>query len=69
MNQEYLPPRAGQQFRNNPERYFHVMAEGWFIFTREGIQGPFVDKDRAKGFLESHLSDLDGHDPSDSWRL
>lgn len=67
---EQLPTRAGEQFRSNPERYFHVMTEGWFVFTREGIQGPFIDKERAKGYLKIHLEDLqDDSDPSSSWRL
>lgn len=67
---EQLPTRAGEQFRSNPERYFHVMTEGWFVFTREGIQGPFIDKERAKYYLETHLEDLQADtDPSASWRL
>ena len=67
---EHLPNRAGEQFRSNPERFFHVMTEGWFVFTREGIQGPFVDKDRARGYLKLHIEDLKSNeDPSASWRL
>ena len=67
---ENLQQRAGEQFRSNPERFFHVMAEGWFIFTREGIRGPFVDKPRAKGYLVTLLEDLKSEDdPSASWRL
>lgn len=68
--QDYLPSRAGQHYRSNPERYFHVMTEGWFIFTREGIRGPFIDMPKAKGFLEMHLKDLQSdNDPSATWRL
>ena len=64
------PHRGGKHLRSNPERYFHVMAQGWFIFTREGIQGPFVDRPRAEAHLSSHLNELKGsQDPSASWRL
>ena len=68
--QQSLPARAGENYRSNPERFFHVMTQGWFVFTREGIQGPFVDKSRAKNYLETHLMDIRAEsDPSASWRL
>lgn len=68
--QNYLPPRAGEQYRSNPERYFHVMTQGWFVFTREGIRGPFIDMPKARVYLETYIKDLKPDiDPSTSWRL
>ncbi len=65
-----LPPRAGENHRGNPDRYFHVMAEGWFIYTREGVRGPFVDRNLALCFLQNHITDIKpDDDPSSSWRL
>jgi len=65
-----LPQRAGETHRSNPDRYFHVMTQGWFVFTREGIRGPFVDQQKAKGYLASHINDAQSDvDPSASWRL
>jgi len=63
--------RVGREHRRNPDRYFHVMTEGWYIFTREGIHGPFLDKTRAHNFLTQHLdiSKGESEDPSASWRL
>lgn len=63
--------RVGREHRRNPDRYFHVMTEGWYVFTREGIRGPFVDKTRAQNFLNKQLnsSNGEGEDPSASWRL
>jgi len=65
-----LPKRAGENHRGNPNRYFHVMTEGWFVYTREGVRGPFVDRDLAQSFLQSHISEIKAEDdPSNSWRL
>ena len=62
--------RNGESFRNNPDRFFHVMTQGWFLFTREGLQGPFLDRLSAEGFLNTHLSETQGEiDPAASWRL
>lgn len=63
--------RAGKQYRSNPDRYFHVMAEGWYIFTREGVRGPFLDKPRAATYLKQHIQggSQEQGDPSASWRL
>jgi len=68
--QQDLPMRAGEKFRSNPERFFHIMTEGWFMFTREGIRGPFIDMPRAKDYLTTYLGDIQSNkDPSASWRL
>jgi hypothetical protein len=60
--------RAGEQHRANTDRYFHVMSQGWYAYTREGIRGPFFDKNRAEGFI-IELLDQRNADPSSSWRL
>jgi len=39
--------RMGKESRENRERYFHVMGQGWYIFTREGTDGPYLNKDDA----------------------
>lgn len=67
---ESPPDRAGKQFRSNPDRYFHIMTKGWYIFTREGVKGPFFDKSRAAFYLQQHIHGYqDKMDPSNSWRL
>ncbi len=40
--------RSGKEHRVNTERYFHVMGQGWFVLTREGVNGPHVDRNKAK---------------------
>ncbi|MBI3560110.1 MAG: hypothetical protein HY080_00105 [Gammaproteobacteria bacterium] len=60
--------RIGEQHRVNVNRYFHVMSQGWYAYTREGIRGPFVDKLRAEVFIND-LGGKQDHDPSTSWRL
>lgn len=58
-----------RQIRKNPGRYFHVMTKGWFIFTREGVKGPFYDKGRAAFFLQQHISTADEcPGPGEAWR-
>ena len=57
------------QSRSNPDRYFHIMTKGWYIFTREGIKGPFYDKSRAALFLQHHIYEpAETPDPSEWWR-
>lgn len=63
-----LPTRAGEEYRLNHQRYFHVMNQGWYIHTREGISGPYIKKEDAIDYLESHIFQLTP-DPSASWRL
>ena len=41
-------PRAGEEYRTNAERLFHVDRVGWYIHTREGLCGPFDNKDGAE---------------------
>ena len=45
------PQRGGTAFRSGASRHFHVMGEGWFLCTREGVQGPFLDRQRANHYL------------------
>ncbi len=71
-NLEFEVPggRAGKQYRSNPDRYFHIMTEGWYIFTREGVRGPFYDKSQATNYLHGHIQGpQEEPDPSNSWRL
>ena len=70
FNSDESDPRAGEQYRSNPDRYFHVLTQGWYVFTREGIRGPFVDRNRANNYLKTHILDIEtDDDPSSSWRL
>ena len=39
--------RAGKEHRVNTERYFHVMGQGWYVLTREGVDGPYVERSEA----------------------
>lgn len=62
--------RAGEQHRNNVDRYFHVMSQGWYVYTREGVRGPFIDKPRAETFIKGLCNPhMDDNDPSEAWRL
>ena len=63
-----LPARAGEEYRLNQQRYFHIMNQGWYIHTREGISGPYLRKEDANEYLEGHLNQL-APDPSEAWRL
>jgi hypothetical protein len=41
-------PRAGKAFRDIPDRMFEVRNIGWYVHTREGLNGPFNDKRDAE---------------------
>ena len=70
MNAQVNASRAGKNHRSNQDRYFHVMSQGWFMYTREGIQGPFFDRQQAQHHLWKMLDELKGEkDPSAGWRL
>jgi len=47
-------PRAGEECRANAERLFLVDKVGWYVHTREGLSGPFDNKDSA----ETHVAEL-----------
>lgn len=42
------PERAGKEHRVNTERYFHVMGQGWYVLTREGVGGPYTERSEVK---------------------
>ena len=63
-----IPSRAGKEYRLNHQRYFHVMNQGWYMHTREGVRGPYLKKEDASEHLEGHIIQLTP-DPSASWRL
>lgn len=60
--------RTGKQDRNNPDRFFHVMGQGWYAFTREGVIGPYVTKERANELLEELITSQIPVSQSESWR-
>jgi len=49
-------PRSGRHDRINSDRYFHVMNQGWYALTREGIRGPFLNKQDAEEFVAKVIS-------------
>jgi len=62
--------RSVRLMRANPDRFFHIMAEGWYIYTREGVRGPFIDKPLATNYLQRLIDGIDDkEDPSSAWRL
>jgi len=60
--------RKGEQYRANAHRYFHVMSQGWYVHTRDGVRGPFNDKSLAVGFI-TQLIDQNKAAADLSWRL
>ncbi|MFV2061158.1 MAG: DUF6316 family protein [Gammaproteobacteria bacterium] len=77
--------RTGSSNRINPDRFFHVMNQGWYIFTREGVQGPYDQRNDAETHIsvtivnpDSFTKDTeesenstanDSSDNNDSWRM
>lgn len=61
-------PRAGKNHRINQNRSFHVMGQGWFVLTREGVDGPYVDKnkmdDRIRKFTDTEKSETPPDEPA-----
>ncbi len=57
------PPRAGKDHRINQDRFFHVMGQGWYVMTREGVDGPFMDKtqvnDRIRRITQPQQTDTE----------
>lgn len=60
--------RNGENHRTNTNRYFHVMSQGWYAYTREGVRGPFIDKSRAECFITQLMEQYKTAAES-SWRL
>ena len=42
--------------RISENRYFYVMGEGWYILTREGVSGPYAEKNKAIDFVQTVLT-------------
>jgi hypothetical protein len=58
-------PRAGKDHRVNQDRYFHVMGQGWYVLTREGVDGPYVDKNQVNDFLKKFTTKEEAEVPAD----
>lgn len=43
--------RAGKANRSNKHRLFYVDNVGWYIHTREGLNGPYSEKKDAKAYV------------------
>lgn len=65
------PPRAGKDHRINQDRFFHVMGQGWYVLTREGVDGPFVDKiqvdERIRKFTAKEEPEKSSSDEPAPW--
>ena len=61
-------PRAGEEFRTNTDRFFHVMGQGWYILTREGTSGPYLTKELATEFVQDLVKSMVPEDSKESWR-
>lgn len=44
-------PRAGEKLRVNEDRLFFVDNVGWYIHTREGLNGPHPDVKEAESYV------------------
>jgi len=51
-----IRPRRSPAERDSDERLFQVPGTGWYILTREGLEGPFDDQDQAELRLESLIA-------------
>lgn len=60
--------RTGKQDRSNPDRYFHVMGQGWYVFTRKEIIGPYMTKERAAELLSDQIKSQESEQKKESWR-
>lgn len=59
------PPRAGKDHRINQDRFFHVMGQGWYVLTREGVDGPYVDKNQVNDCVRKFTVTEQPEKPSD----
>ena len=59
------PPRAGKDHRVNQDRYFHVMGQGWYVLTREGVDGPYVDKKQVNDLIRKFSAEKEVEKPAD----
>lgn len=51
-----IRPRSGPAEREADQRLFQVPGTGWYILTREGLEGPFAEEDAAQLRLESLIA-------------
>lgn len=61
-------PRAGKEHRSNSDRYFHVMGQGWYVLTRERVQGPYLSKELAREFVEDLIRSMVPEAKREAWR-
>ncbi len=38
--------------RRNEQRFIHITRQGWYLRTREGLKGPFENRNNAQLFLD-----------------
>jgi hypothetical protein len=60
------PSRAGKDHRVNQDRCFHVMGQGWYVLTREGVDGPYVDKNQVDDFIRKFTAKEQAKTPADN---
>ena len=48
--------QGSKEARISENRYFYVMGEGWYILTREGVSGPYPEKNKAIDFVQTVLT-------------
>lgn len=67
---EHLPTlslwRHSEANRGNSSRYRHIEGQGWYLDTREGLQGPFDSRPAAQAYLRHIIHDAHktrGHRP------
>ena len=53
-NEDQSESREGTGLRRTfrSDRFFNVVGQGWYVETRIGIKGPFLNKHLAERFLE-----------------
>jgi len=61
-------PRAGKEHRSNTDRYFHVMGQGWYVLSREGLSGPYLTKELASEFVEDLIGSMIPEEKRELWR-
>ncbi len=41
--------------RRNEQRFIHISRQGWYLRTREGLKGPFENRNNAQSYLDSFV--------------
>ncbi|MDH5407021.1 MAG: hypothetical protein OEZ33_11380 [Gammaproteobacteria bacterium] len=60
--------RTSAEDRSNQDRYFHVMGQGWYVLTREGIRGPNLTREQANQQLNELVQGKQTVRQKESWR-